>query len=204
MTFLEIQTAVSLGFHDRDFKRFGSGTLTLYKQFINEGVIYLAERVPSSYLKNLVVIPSGASFVNAGDTINLSAVYTDFLRLLYFEINGIPVLTGGEEMRRAHAFNAFLQDTTDFYTAYFRGRVLKVLPAYAVGDTFKCEYVKLPTEMVNDGDSPDVSSEVHYMIRDYTIGKLYSWDGDDERRTTIMGALDKEIKELLTLDGKLK
>jgi hypothetical protein len=221
MDFKNLYELTALKFQDTEYKRFRSATLQLYKDHVNEAILYIArflssdslqvacKRIgidPLNYIKKLVTVTPG-NFTIAGNVITLpeDATHTPtWLSILYYKINDYPIYGGDEKILRQQKYNSFMEGTAKVPIGYQRGNYMRVFPDYAIGDTNEIGYVKVPDTLVADNDIPEIDLALHTLIADVATGKLFLFDGDDNRATLILAQSENEMKMILGIGNKTK
>jgi len=169
-----------------------------YKQWVNDGNLYVAKRLPLALVPNLFT-----SYTE--DLIKDVEEYTwqsDFLRPVRIRRDGKDCNIVDLSKWMALDRNTYYTASADIPYAMILGNKFYVKPAptATITDGLISNYVKRPTVMVATDSTPDIDDQYHYLIARYGayIAKLIN---QDEGATTLLAEIDNEIKSLIELHG---
>jgi len=162
--------------------------------WLNEGLRRLANRWPWPWLHETATIT----------TVAAQRVYSkpaDFRKAL-----GITEVGYDRRLTRLSWEQAISKWGDDFpdanraswYFIYEDQISLVPVPSTAA-KTYTLYYLKAPTALVNDGDSPEFDVEFHYVLASYAIARVWEHEEDMEKSLYFDGRFDNEVGEMVAL-----
>ena len=195
MNLLELQKQAAELALDPEYQAFSS---SLYQQWVNDGILYVAKRLPSP-LVPLLVVKQIIDWVEGQEEYSLAP---DFLKLVRVKADGQDCDIVGTSKWKALERNVFCTPSREIPFATRIGSSLLIQPTLSGTGIMKgglcITYVKRPPKLVFPTDVPLIDDQYHYLIARYGayISKLLN---EDAGAGELLREINDSIKAVITL-----
>jgi len=169
-----------------------------YKQWVNDGNLYVAKRLPLALVPNLFTSKTEDLVISQEEY----SWQTDCLRIARIRRDTKDCNIVDLSRWMAIDRNTYYSASADIPYALILGNKFYVKPAptSTVSNGLVSNYVKRPAIMVATDSTPDIDDQYHPLIARYGayISKLIN---QDEGAVTLLAEIDNEIKSLIQIHG---
>lgn len=162
---------------------------------INEGIREVASRFRWPFLASSAQV----SVTSGTQSYALSGIASDIQRIAAIIDNDKRVKL--QEIEAQYAWQVYGGDptTSDEATGfYIWGDTLYLVPSPTATETdaYTLFYYKSPTELTNDTDTPEWSSQFHMLLAEYAIARVWEREEDYSKSAAAQGRFDARVEQM--------